>query len=103
MAEQGDKQEILDRREAARRAAMARTKVVNRTKLSDQKKGDPTNPSTILGGKSNMLNFTGKEANGWQWTPSSTLQVVGFFMMLIVGLHVLGEKILPGIRNAQKL
>ena len=51
-------------RQRAKAAALARAKPDRRTRLSDNKDQGVGNASSFRT-KSNMLCFTGKEANGW--------------------------------------
>ena len=86
-------QDIIDRRELAKKMAMQRTKVVNRKKLSEQKEGDP---STMrwAGRKSNMLCFTGQEANGYKVSPN-TVTTLAFLTLIAMGLlNMFGPKLL---------
>ena len=93
MTEQDKSQEIIDRRELAKKMAMARTKVVNRKKLSDQKEGDP-NAIKWVGRKSNMLCFTGQEGNGYMISPSTVLTMSFFLFVALALLNWLGPRLL---------
>ena len=92
---QVDRQDILERRELAKKMAMQRTKVVNRKKLTDGKDGASAQRMTTRGG--NMLNFTGDEANGLQMSPGSVSMMAVFFIFACVCLHLLGPKYIPKV------
>ena len=89
-------QEIIERRELAKKMAMQRTKVVNRKKLSEAKEGDP-NTIRWAGRKSNMLCFTGQEGNGMMISPSSVTTLAFFFIVALGLLNLFGPKLIAGL------
>ena len=89
-----ERQQIIDRREKARQMAMARTKVVNRKKLSDEK-GSDAPQLRAAAPKGNMISVTGREANGWQWSPNTVSSFCMVFILAMALLHLFGGKYLP--------
>ena len=75
---------MLNRRELARAAAKARTKIVKRKSLGGDKSEQGYAPVT----KGTMINITGLEHDGALITASSFTQTCFFFFLAMVCLHL---------------
>ena len=95
-----DSTQIKDRRELAKMAAISRTKVVHRKKLSDGKEDQSGIQRNQAARRSNMLCFTGDEANGLQVSPSTVTTMAFFFIGGMVLLHMFGSKFLGAVKLA---
>ena len=79
-----DAQEVLDKRDLARAAMKARTKIVKRKSLAPEKEGTHYPVSR----KGNMIAITGYECDGLQTSPWTMIQFFLFAFLGIMCVHL---------------